>query len=162
MARAMPAWRCRETRVLVIRSIRSATRLRGSRPHMCIAAHLGSSKEVECGQRAVAAVANEIDRKGAKSVAAVLMEPNAGTNGMVAPDNYWPGLRELTRSRYVFLIADEVMSGFGRCGEWFAWQRYGDAGKPDLMTLAKGLTGAHLPLGAVVVNETVAGHLENQ
>src|SRR5437762_767872 len=122
----------------------------------------GSSSEIECGRRAVAAVADEIDRKGAESVAAVLMEPNAGTNGIVAPDNYWPGLRELTRSRDVFLIADEVMSGFGRCGEWFAWQRYGDAGKPDLMTLAKGLTGAHLPLGAVLVNENVARHLETQ
>jgi taurine--2-oxoglutarate transaminase len=122
----------------------------------------GSSSEIECGQRAVAAVADEIDRKGAESVAAVLMEPNAGTNGIVAPDSYWPGLRELTRSRGVFLIADEVMSGFGRCGEWFAWQRYGDAGKPDMMTLAKGLTGAHLPLGAVVANETVARHLETQ
>jgi len=121
-----------------------------------------SSSEIECGQRAVAAVADEINRKGAKSVAAVLMEPNAGTNGIVAPDNYWPGLREVTRDRGVFLIADEVMSAFGRCGEWFAWQRYGDAGKPDLMTLAKGLTGAHVPLGAVVVNENVARHLETQ
>jgi taurine---2-oxoglutarate transaminase len=121
-----------------------------------------STSESECGRRAAAAVANEIDRKGAESVAAVLMEPNAGTNGIVASDNYWPALRELTRSRGVFLIADEVMSGFGRCGEWFAWQRYGEAGKPDLMTLAKGLTGAHLPLGAVVVNETVARHLETQ
>ena len=43
------------------------------------------------------------------------------------------------------------MSGFGRCGEWFAWQRHGEAGRPDLMTLAKGLTGAALPLGAVVI-----------
>jgi taurine--2-oxoglutarate transaminase len=90
------------------------------------------------------------------------MEPNAGTNGIVPPDNYWPGLREVTRSRGVFLIADEVMSAFGRCGEWFAWQRYGDAGKPDLMTLAKGLTGAHVPLGAVVVSENVVRHLETQ
>jgi taurine--2-oxoglutarate transaminase len=122
----------------------------------------GSSSEAECGERAVAAVADEIDRKGPDSVAAVLMEPNAGTNGIVAPDNYWPGLREVTKSRGVFLIADEVMSGFGRCGEWFAWQRYGDSGKPDVMTLAKGLTGAHLPLGAVVVNENVAQHLETQ
>src|SRR5438477_8384157 len=122
----------------------------------------GSSSEIECGQRAVAAVADEIDRKGAESVAAVLMEPNAGTNGIVPPDNYWPGLRELTRSRGIFLIADEVMSAFGRCGEWFAWQRYGDAGKPDLMTLAKGLTGAHLPLGAVVMNENVVRNLETQ
>src|SRR5205807_5927791 len=121
-----------------------------------------SSSEIECGQRAVAAVADEISRKGAQSVAAVLMEPNAGTNGIVAPDNYWPGLREVTRSRDVCLIADEVMSAFGRCGEWFAWQRYGDVGKPDLMTLAKGLTGAHLPLGAVVMNENVARRLETQ
>ena len=50
------------------------------------------------------------------------------------------------------LIADEVMSGFGRCGEWFAWQRHGEAGRPDLMTLAKGLTGAAVPLGAVVLS----------
>ena len=122
----------------------------------------GSSSEVECGQRSVGAVADEIDRKGSESVAAVLMEPNAGTNGIVPPDNYWPGLREVTRSRGVFLIADEVMSAFGRCGEWFAWQRYGDAGKPDLMTLAKGLTGAHVPLGAVVVSENLARRLETQ
>jgi len=122
----------------------------------------GSSSEIDCGRLGVAAVADEINRKGAPAVAAVLMEPNAGTNGIVAPDNYWPGLREVTRSRDVLLIADEVMSGFGRCGEWFAWQRYGEAGKPDLMTLAKGLTGAHLPLGAVLVNENVAQHLETQ
>jgi taurine--2-oxoglutarate transaminase len=122
----------------------------------------GSSSEIECGERAVVAVADEIDRKGANSVAAVLMEPNAGTNGIVPPENYWPGLRELTQSRSVFLIADEVMSAFGRCGEWFAWQRYGDAGKPDLMTLAKGLTGAHVPLGAVVANENVVRQLETQ
>jgi taurine---2-oxoglutarate transaminase len=122
----------------------------------------GSSSEAECGCLAAAAVADEIDRKGADAVAAVLMEPNAGTNGIVPPDNYWPALRELTRSRGVFLIADEVMSAFGRCGEWFAWQRYGDAGKPDLMTLAKGLTGAHVPLGAVVVSENVARRLETQ
>ena len=122
----------------------------------------GSSSEVECGQRSFGAVADEIDRKGSESVAAVLIEPNAGTNGIVPPDNYWPGLREVTRSRGVFLIADEVMSAFGRCGEWFAWQRYGDTGKPDLMTLAKGLTGAHVPLGAVVVSENLVRYLETQ
>jgi len=55
-----------------------------------------------------------------------------------------------------------VMSGFGRCGEWFAWQRYGEAARPDLMTLAKGLTGAHLPLGAVVLSASVARLLEPQ
>jgi taurine--2-oxoglutarate transaminase len=107
-------------------------------------------------------VAREIDSKGADSVAAVMMEPNAGTNGIVAPANYWPALRDLTRARGVLLIADEVMSGFGRCGEWFAWQRYGESGKPDVMTLAKGLTGAHVPLGAVVLSHAVAKALESQ
>src|SRR5581483_6729298 len=99
---------------------------------------------------------------GATNVAAVLMEPDAGTNGIVAADQYWPALREATRRQGVWLIADEVMSAFGRCGEWFAWQRYGAAGRPDLMTLSKGLTGAHLPLGAVVLSRPVAERLERE
>src|SRR4029078_7907298 len=122
----------------------------------------GSSRPQECAERSVREVAKLLDQHDGARFAAVIMEPNAGTNGIVAPDNYWPGLREITRARGVYLIADEIMSGFGRCGEWFAWQRYGDAGKPDLMTLAKGLTGAHLPLRAVVMNENVARHLETQ
>jgi taurine--2-oxoglutarate transaminase len=90
------------------------------------------------------------------------MEPDAGTNGMVAPDSYWPALRRHTAERGVWLIADEVMSGFGRCGEWFAWQRHGEAGRPDLMTLAKGMTGAAVPLGAVVMSAEVAARLEHE
>lgn len=120
----------------------------------------GSATADECGERAAGAIADIIDARD--DVAAVLMEPNAGTNGIVAPDNFWPALRERTRARNVYLIADEVMSGFGRCGEWFAWQRYGDEGRPDLMTLAKGLTGAHVPLGAVVLAAPVAQRLENE
>lgn len=122
----------------------------------------GSTNEAECGERAAAAVAEAIDRHGADTVAAVIMEPNAGTNGIVAPDNYWPALRALTRERGVLLIADEVMSGFGRCGEWFAWQRHGESARPDLMTLAKGLTGAHVPLGAVLVSAAVSARLEHE
>ena len=119
-----------------------------------------SPDEATCGARAAQAVATAIDE--AAAVAAVLMEPNAGTNGIVPPDSYWPRLREVTRERGVYLIADEVMSGFGRCGEWFAWQRHGEAARPDLMTLAKGLTGAHLPLGAVVLDRAVAMRLEHE
>jgi taurine--2-oxoglutarate transaminase len=115
-----------------------------------------------CGERAAQAVAERIDSLGSAEVAAVLMEPNAGTNGIVAPDNYWPALRSLTSARQVLLIADEVMSGFGRCGEWFAWQRYGADQAPDLMSLAKGLTGAHLPLGAVVISSPIAHALQSQ
>ena len=122
----------------------------------------GSSDADDCGRRAAAAVAAALDAHGVERCAAVLMEPNAGTNGIVAPDSYWPALRAATRERGVCLIADEIMSGFGRCGEWFAWQRHGEAGRPDLMTLAKGLTGAHLPLGAVVLSAAVAQRLENE
>ena len=121
----------------------------------------GSATAEDCATRAVAAVAQAIDANAGRC-AAVLMEPAAGTNGIVAPDNYWPALRETTRARGVYLIADEVMSAFGRCGEWFAWQRYGEAGRPDLMTLAKGLTGAHLPLGAVVLSAEVAQRLQHE
>jgi taurine--2-oxoglutarate transaminase len=122
----------------------------------------GTQTDEACGSAAAASVAAAIDAHGARDVAAVLMEVNAGTNGIVAPSNFWPALRRVTRDRGVFLIADEVMSGFGRCGEWFAWQRHGEEGRPDIMTLAKGLTGAHLPLGAVVVSEAVAKVLEPQ
>ncbi len=122
----------------------------------------GTTSAAACGTTAAANVAELIDARGADSVAAVLMEANAGTNGIVAPDSYWPALRQQTRQRGVYLIADEVMSGFGRCGEWFAWQRHGEDARPDLMTLAKGLTGAHLPLGAVVLSGAIARVLEPQ
>ncbi len=120
----------------------------------------GTASPEACATAAVQAVGGALDSH--LDAVAVLMEPNAGTNGIVAPDTFWPELRAETRRRGTLLIADEVMSGFGRCGEWFAWQRHGEAGRPDLMTLAKGLTGAHLPLGAVVLSAEVAGKLEHQ
>jgi taurine--2-oxoglutarate transaminase len=122
----------------------------------------GSNDAAECGELAAAAIAERIDRLGHDEVVAVMLEPNAGSNGIVAPDSYWPAVRRHTRERGVPLIADEVMSAFGRCGEWFAWQRHGDAGKPDVITLAKGLTGATLPLGAVVLSATIARRLDDQ
>jgi taurine---2-oxoglutarate transaminase len=122
----------------------------------------GSGSPHECGEKAAAAVAACIDAEGADRIAAVLMESNAGSNGIVAPDSYWPKLRELTRERNVLLIADEVMSAFGRCGEWFAWQRHGEEGRPDIMTLAKGLTGGAAPLGAVVMSAAVARCIERE
>jgi len=122
----------------------------------------GSKDAAECGELAAAAIGQRIDHFGAERVAAVIVEPNAGSNGIVAPDSYWPAVRRVTRQRGIPLIADEVMSGFGRCGEWFAWQRYGDGGRPDAITLAKGLTGAMLPLGAVVVSHEIAARLADQ
>lgn len=139
----------------------TAQRVLHALPPYAYRSPFGPGTDDECGLRAAAHVEQLIVREGAHEVAAVLMEPDAGTNGIVAPDNYWPALRDATRRTGTLLIADEVMSGFGRCGEWFAWQRHGEAGRPDLMTLAKGLTGAHLPLGAVVLSAEVAQRLEH-
>jgi taurine--2-oxoglutarate transaminase len=121
-----------------------------------------STSDEECGERSARHIGSVVDELGPDEVAAILMEPNAGTNGIVAPDNFWPRLRHETCERGVYLIADEIMSGFGRCGEWFAWQRYGEDGRPDLMSLAKGLTASHLPLGAAVVSRDIASRLENE
>ncbi len=137
----------------------AAWRVRRVPPPYSYRCPFGSTTAEDCGRRAAAAVADTIDAEGRERCAAVLMEPDAGTNGIVAPDNYWPELRTVARERGVWLIADEVMSAFGRCGEWFAWQRHGEAGRPDLMTLAKGLTGAMIPLGAVVLSAAVAGRI---
>jgi taurine---2-oxoglutarate transaminase len=122
----------------------------------------GSATADECGRRAADAVAAVIDKETATRVAAVLMEVDAGSNGIVPPESFWPELRRVTRERGIFLVADEVMSGFGRCGEWFAWQRYGEENRPDLMTLAKGLTAATIPLGAVVMSPAVYESIEHE
>jgi taurine--2-oxoglutarate transaminase len=140
----------------------AALRVMHAPPPYAYRCPFGAPNAAACGVTAAAHIAALIDQHGANEIAAVVMESNAGTNGIVAPDSFWPALRDATAERGVFLVADEVMSGFGRCGEWFAWQRYGEDARPDLMTLAKGLTGAHLPLGAVVLSAKVARAIEPQ
>lgn len=140
----------------------AAHRVRHVAPPYAYRCPFGTTDADACGSAAAQAVAAAVDAVDASEVAAVIMEPNAGTNGIVAPASFWPALRSVVRARGVLLIADEVMSGFGRCGQWFSWQKYGESGRPDIMTLAKGLTGAHLPLGAVIVSAEVARALEPQ
>jgi taurine--2-oxoglutarate transaminase len=112
-----------------------------------------------CGIRCAVHVEDVILLEGAHTVAAIIAEPAAGTNGIIPPAEYWPRLREICDRHGILLIADEVMSGFGRCGEWFAWQRLG--AEPDMFTMAKGLTGAHIPLGAVCVRSRVAAYFDD-
>ncbi len=121
-----------------------------------------SINEVQCAEFAANAIKDKIVELGERQVSAVLMEPNAGTNGIVPPENYWPAIRRITREHGVTLIADEVMSGFGRCGEWFAWQKHGFENAPDIITCAKGLTGAALPLGAVIISAEVYAKIKDQ
>ncbi|MFB6185066.1 MAG: aspartate aminotransferase family protein [Haloarculaceae archaeon] len=94
------------------------------------------------------------------TVAAVLVEPIVGSNGiLVPPDEYLPRLKEIAHDHGALLICDEVMAGFGRTGEWFGCDVF-DV-EPDIMTMAKGLTGAYQPLGATIVTPEIADYFED-
>ena len=102
-----------------------------------------------------------IQYEGPHTIAAVLLETVTGTNGIIIPpDGYLQGVRALCDRYGILLIADEVMSGFGRTGKWFAVDHWNVA--PDLMTMAKGLTSAYAPLGAVAMGEEIAGHFNER
>ena len=93
--------------------------------------------------------------EGGANIAAFIVEPVVGTNGiLIPPDGYMPGVREILDRHGILLIADEVMSGFGRTGRWFAVDHWGVV--PDLITMAKGLTSAYVQLGAVGMRPQVA------
>jgi putrescine aminotransferase len=99
--------------------------------------------------------ARVIDREGADSIAAMFVEPVQGAGGvLVPPPGYLQGLRRLCREKDILFVADEVITGFGRLGCWFAshlWEL-----EPDLITLAKGITSGYLPLGATLVSDAIA------
>ncbi len=93
--------------------------------------------------------------EGPESIAAILMESVTGTNGIIIPpDGYMQGVRALCDKYGIVMIADEVMSGFGRTGKWFAIEHWNVV--PDIMTMAKGLTSAYAPLGAVAMKPKIA------
>jgi taurine--2-oxoglutarate transaminase len=93
--------------------------------------------------------------EGGHNIAAFIMEPVVGTNGiLIPPDGYMQTVRDICDRHGILLIADEVMSGFGRTGRWFSVDHWGIV--PDLMTMAKGLTSAMVPLGAVGMRPQVA------
>ena len=93
--------------------------------------------------------------EGPDTIAAILIESVTGTNGIIIPPNgYLPGVRMLCDKYGIVMIADEVMSGFGRTGKWFAVDNWGVV--PDIVTMAKGLTSAYAPLGAVAMKPEIA------
>ena len=96
-----------------------------------------------------------IQLEGPHTIAAFILEPVTGTNGiLVPPDGYLQGVRELCTRHGILLICDEVMSGFGRTGAWFAVDHWNVV--PDMITMAKGLTSAYIPLGAVGMRRGIA------
>ncbi len=96
--------------------------------------------------------------EGPETVAMIIAEPVQNAGGcLVPPPGYWAGLREIADRHGILLVADEVITGCGRLGEWFGVTRYGAT--PDLITIAKGLTSAYAPMGAVLVSDRVAAPL---
>jgi putrescine---pyruvate transaminase len=103
----------------------------------------------------VDALADSIGRVGAERVAAFFCEPVIGAGGVFPPPpEYLEGVREVCRETGVLFVADEVITGFGRCGDWFASSRFGL--EPDIVTCAKGITSGYLPMGAVIAAPSVA------
>jgi len=99
--------------------------------------------------------------EGADTIAAILIESVTGTNGIIIPpDGYLQGIRDLCDKHGIVMIADEVMSGFGRTGKWFAVDNWGVI--PDILSMAKGLTSAYAPLGAVAMKPEIAAAFDEQ
>jgi taurine--2-oxoglutarate transaminase len=110
-------------------------------------------------ERALADVEEIVQLEGPQTVAALILEPVTGTNGVLPPPpGYLEGIRELCTRHGIVMIADEVMSGFGRTGAWFAVDHWGVV--PDILTMAKGLTSAYVPLGAVGIRRGIAEHFQ--
>ena len=108
----------------------------------------------EPGIGAAEAVAKTIEREGPDTVAAVICEPVMGAGGVIVPpDSYFPKLREICDKYDVLLIADEVITGFGRTGRWFALGHWGV--EPDIVSFAKGVTSGYLPLGGNILSKRV-------
>ncbi len=102
-----------------------------------------------------------IKYEGPQTIAAILLETVTGTNGIIIPPaGYLQGVREICDHYNILMIADEVMSGFGRTGKWFAVDNWGVT--PDLMTMAKGLTSGYAPLGAVAIPEKIYQFFEDK
>jgi len=124
-----------------------------------------ASPEEEC-ERALHHLERVIQSEGQASIAAIILEGVPGTAGvLVPPPGYLAGVRDLADKYGILLIMDEVMSGFGRTGEWFAWQGFAAAEgdwTPDLITFAKGVNSGYVPAGGVVISESIANAFETQ
>ena len=116
-----------------------------------------SSCKLECASH----VERVIEFEGPHNVAAILMEGESGSSGCIKyPKNYWKRLREICDRHGILLIADEVMSGFGRTGKWFGFENHGVI--PDMVCMAKGITSGYLPFGCLMVSDTIAAKYDNE
>jgi taurine--2-oxoglutarate transaminase len=106
-------------------------------------------------ERALAHLRDVIMVEGPGTIAAIIMETVVGTNGiLVPPPGYLAGVRDICSQHGILLISDEVMAGFGRCGEWFGVDHWSVV--PDLITFAKGVNSGYVPLGGVIISDRIA------
>jgi taurine--2-oxoglutarate transaminase len=123
-------------------------------PYAYRSAFWAKNEEEEC-QRALEHLENVIIFEGPKTIAAILIESVVGTAGvLMPPKGYLEGLRALCDKYGILWIADEVMSGFGRTGKWFAYQH--SSVEPDLIVFAKGVNSGYVPLGGVVISAPIS------
>jgi taurine--2-oxoglutarate transaminase len=126
----------------------------------CYRCPFGQKKET-CKRECVSHLEEVIRYEGPDKIAAVIMEGVVGSNGLIIPpDDYWPRVREICNRYGILLISDEVMSGWGRTGKWFAVDNWNVT--PDIITTAKGITSGYIPLGAVIVSEPIAEFFEDK
>jgi len=125
----------------------------------CYRCHFGWTPDT-CHRECITHIEDVIQFEGPENIAVLFFEGVTGSNGIIVPpDDYWPRVRELCDKYGILLIADEVMSGFGRTGKWFSVDHWDVV--PDIITVAKGLTSGYVPLGAVVVSEPIAEYFED-
>ncbi|MFU8764230.1 MAG: aminotransferase, partial [Haliea sp.] len=115
----------------------------------------GDLSPEEFGIKVARELEQKIDELGEENVAAFIAEPIQGAGGVIVPpDSYWPEIQRICDERDILLIADEVICGFGRTGQWFGSDTYGI--KPQLMTFAKAITNGYIPLGGVMISDQIA------
>ena len=126
----------------------------------CYRCPFGQKKET-CKRECILHLEEVIRYEGPDKIAAVIMEGVVGSNGLIVPpDDYWPRVREICDRYGILLISDEVMSGWGRTGKWFAVDNWNVV--PDIITTAKGITSGYVPLGAVIVSEPIAKFFDDK
>ncbi len=120
-----------------------------------------STTEEECTERAVAQMERVIQFEGPGNIAAILLEGESGSSGcMKYPPGYWKKVKEIAERHGILMIDDEVMSGFGRTGKWFAVEHHDVV--PDIICMAKGLTSGYLPLGGIMVKDEIVDAFNNK
>ena len=121
----------------------------------------GSKTEQECEDFAIAHLERIVQYENPSAIAAIILEGESGSSGCIKyPKNYWKRVKEIADRYGILMIDDEVMSGFGRTGKWFAVEHHGVV--PDIMCMAKGLTSSYLPLGGIMVSERIAKYFDDK